>query len=63
MALIDTQKPAPGQRDGLLGAVLLDGEPSENSPPQPRVARLILCLSFNDDGHLVRLETIPRWPA
>jgi hypothetical protein len=56
MTLPDKQKPAPGERGGLLSGVLLDGEHAHSRRDDPENARLMLRSVFNDDGHFQGLE-------
>lgn len=47
---------APAKRRPDQHVVLLDGEPSEYSPPAPFVARVVLRSIVSDEGHFQGLE-------
>ena len=49
---------APAKGDPAPCLVQLDGEPLEYTPPPPKIARVILRTTANDDGHFSGLEVV-----
>lgn len=52
------ERAALAKRRPDQGVVLLDGEPTEYSPPPPVIARLILRAVTGRDGRFICIETL-----